>query len=206
MLVSKCPSSVLGVLESYLGIGNFTQRHSILVWLWRYRPAYKAPHGPHLHVCLLTYKHFLSLLEMWMFFSNKALANIRAPFHRGLRLISSLLNTRFAILLRLISIVQLIITHCETGPWGVAIERGGVGLRAGDTCPHKFPVPQVPPPTNHALMWTKWAEKTLYPPQRPSGAPPPPPRQILATCLPLAETLYLELVLCKKWETQETVI
>ena len=40
----------------------------------------------------------------------------RAPFHKELRLIANFLNTRFAIELRLISIVRLIVTLCETGP------------------------------------------------------------------------------------------
>ena len=44
-----------------------------------------------------------------------------APFQKGLRLITSF--TRFAIELRLISIVRLIATLCETGP-------GGGGLRS----------------------------------------------------------------------------
>ena len=36
---------------------------------------------------------------------------------KGLRLSIRFLNTQFAIELRLISIVQLIVTLCETGPW-----------------------------------------------------------------------------------------
>ena len=41
-----------------------------------------------------------------------------APFHKGLRLIASFLRTRFAIELRLmISIIWLIVTLCEMGPW-----------------------------------------------------------------------------------------
>ena len=42
---------------------------------------------------------------------------IWASFHKGLRLIASFLDTRFAIELRLISVVRLILTHCETEPW-----------------------------------------------------------------------------------------
>ena len=41
---------------------------------------------------------------------------IRVPFQKGLRLIANFLNTRFPIDLRLISIVRLIATLCETGP------------------------------------------------------------------------------------------
>ena len=44
-----------------------------------------------------------------------------APFHKELRLIASFLNTRFAIELQFISIVRLIATLCETGPWSVAM-------------------------------------------------------------------------------------
>ena len=38
------------------------------------------------------------------------------PFHKGLRLIASFINTGFAIELRLISIVRLIVALCEMGP------------------------------------------------------------------------------------------
>ena len=44
------------------------------------------------------------------------MCDTRAPFHKGLRLIASFLNTRFAIELRLKSIVRLIATLCEMGP------------------------------------------------------------------------------------------
>ena len=46
---------------------------------------------------------------------QRPVSNIWAPFHKGLRLIASFLNARFAIELRLISIVRLIVTLCETG-------------------------------------------------------------------------------------------
>ena len=46
-------------------------------------------------------------------------AIIRALFHKGLWLIVSFLNTWFSIELRLVSIVRLIITLCEAGPWSV---------------------------------------------------------------------------------------
>ena len=48
----------------------------------------------------------------------KTLNLIWAPFHKEFWLIASFLNTRFAIELRLISIVRLIATLCEMGPWG----------------------------------------------------------------------------------------
>ena len=45
----------------------------------------------------------------------------RAPFQKGLRLIASF--TRFAIELRLISIVRLIATLCKMGPWSCSCEQ-----------------------------------------------------------------------------------
>ena len=51
------------------------------------------------------------------------------PFHKGLRLIASFLNTRFAIELQLISIVRVIATICETGPrWWTVMSDGDVWL------------------------------------------------------------------------------
>ena len=52
---------------------------------------------------------------------------LRAPFHKGLRLIASFLYSRFSIELRLISIVRLIVTLYETGPWTIVLTILGLG-------------------------------------------------------------------------------
>ena len=49
-------------------------------------------------------------------FDHHCLSKPRAPFHKGLRLIASFFNTQFAIELRFILIVRLILTLCEMGP------------------------------------------------------------------------------------------
>ena len=50
-------------------------------------------------------------------FKNSLQTNYpRAPFHKGLRLIASFINARFAIELRFISVIWLIVTRCKMGP------------------------------------------------------------------------------------------
>ena len=65
-------------------------------------------------VCNCTYR-FCSKITAFVFALNLQ-ASSWAPFHKGLQLIASFLDTRFAIELRLISIVRLTVTLCETGP------------------------------------------------------------------------------------------
>ena len=55
---------------------------------------------------------------------NREVLIVWAPFHKGLWLIASFLNTQFAFELRLIPIIRLIITLFETGPWGDYLETG----------------------------------------------------------------------------------
>ena len=54
--------------------------------------------------------------RLWIHGDSLMLYQTRAPFQKGLGVIASFLNTRFAIDLRLISIIRLIATLCETGP------------------------------------------------------------------------------------------
>ena len=76
--------------------------------------------------CFLIFLHFHVPLHVVLELNNCSLmvtvnthlskCDVRAPFHKGLRLIACFLHTRFAIELRLISIVRLIVTLCESGP------------------------------------------------------------------------------------------
>ena len=47
--------------------------------------------------------------------------NIMGPVSQRFAMNAGFLNTRFAIELPLIPVVQLIVTHCETGPWWIDI-------------------------------------------------------------------------------------
>ena len=65
----------------------------------------------YLHFCLFVYNLYIQIMS-----HPRTPWKNRAPYHKGLRLIAGFLDTWIAIELRLMSIVRLIATLCETGP------------------------------------------------------------------------------------------